>query len=259
MADQPLLDNEPGDDSVSQSTQDKIDTAVEKYVTPQQLEAVMTSTKKEFNDIMSRFGQEVAQAISTSRQSSDNDDDTPPPTAGSDDYFTDPDAAVKKAIDAAIAERVAPILRTTQQDQFASHFKQIEHDFNSKYGTGKFDELLKDDFMSAVGAMQEDRRASRAHLDMIVSGLVGRLDPDKVVELRNAVKDEEKKAMEQNTPAMITGVGVPHTRKGDKLTIEEQDWLDSLERHGIDFNKERFLAARRKGGELENWLEKKSG
>lgn len=176
-------------------------------------------------------------------------------------FYDDPEGFIRAEAEKLVQTRLGPHLTTQARQRAAELETEQKQRIDNQFGAGTWDALYAKDFNQILslpnGEPALELRASRDHVEAAVAAVHGRktLAEDTRADLdarRAAVV--KAKAEANQTPAMLpNGRSLPRAGTGTTLSAEEQEFLSTLNRNGIPYTREQYLAAREKGSKASAW------
>lgn len=250
-------DDAPGDDT-SKGAAPVVDTA--KVAA---LEAQLSSVQQALTEGVGERAQLQAavQALQTQLAAAQAGDDEPPAQtpdaikAARDAKFTkfyeDPEGFIAKQAAEVAKGTFGPYLRA-QAEQRASEILDAQRTrIDDLHGAGTFDKYFAKDVAAAMRELPLEMQASRPHVQRAVESIYGRLHMDDSTRTELLKARDTVAKSKAAPPAMLDG-GRPAPRAGS-LSDEQQAFLASLARSGIQLDPKEYLAAATRGNTEDAW------
>lgn len=166
--------------------------------------------------------------------------------------YNDIPGYIKKLAVEANREVLGPHLAQQATQTRDAMLAQAKAGVDAEYGDGTWDEHFAGDVTATIKDLPLEMQASRSHLEAAISAVLGRqyLNPEGAAKLEG--RRSKAKAAKEEAMNMLPN-GRPRPSRPDQPTDAERAFLDSLQRSGIDYDMNKYMAAKGVGRTIDDW------
>jgi hypothetical protein len=246
--------SKPDDSILDNTSTDNTSQSEPQYVSKEDFDARMNQFGERIGQGLNQFGHSVLEQIDNKMsQTPDNthvpDDTGTGLTRDQQQLLDKPAEYVQEMVNKGVESALESRDRVNVSNNLTARVTHHENEIDSRYGEGTFKEMFASDLSQVVNDMPLGLQGSNDHIDMVMTGLVGK-KIDELFDRRGKKAAEEKELAEKqsalNPPNVLTGSGET-IQRGDKLSPDETEYLESLEKKGIIYSKADYIRDRNAG------------
>ena len=166
-------------------------------------------------------------------------------------FYEDPEGFIAKQAAEVAKGTFGPYLRAQAEQRAAEILDAQRERIDGLHGAGTFDKYFAKDVGAALRELPLEMQASRPHVQRAVESIYGRLHMDDTTRAE-LLKARETLTKSKAAPPSLMDGGRPAPKAGT-LSDEQQAFLASLARSGIQLDPKEYLAASTRGNTEDAW------